>query len=59
MHFDFEEFEIHLATRPEKYVGSEEIWDKATDALVSALESKNWIIKQTWEGEHFMGLKLI
>ena len=39
--FTFTEFEIHLATRPEKYVGSKEIWDKATDALIKALDEKN------------------
>ena len=38
--FTFTEFEIHLATRPEKYVGSEEIWDKATDALTDALNQR-------------------
>ena len=39
--FTFTEFEIHLATQPEKYVGSQEIWDKATDALIEALDEKN------------------
>jgi len=35
--FGFREFEVNLSTRPEKYVGSEEIWDKATSALEQAL----------------------
>jgi threonyl-tRNA synthetase len=56
--FNFEEFEIHLATRPEKYVGSEEIWDKATDALVSALESKSLDYKTDIGGGAFYGPKI-
>lgn len=35
--FGFEEYEIFLATRPEKYVGRVEDWDKAIQALESAL----------------------
>ena len=38
--FGFENFEVNLSTRPEKAVGSEEIWDKATAALRGALERK-------------------
>lgn len=36
--FGFEEYEIKLSTRPEKYVGTLENWDKATLALESALK---------------------
>jgi threonyl-tRNA synthetase len=37
--FGFEDFEFRLSTKdPDKYVGSDEIWDKATEALQSALE---------------------
>ena len=37
--FGFEEFTANLSTKdPEKYVGSDEIWDTATDALRTALE---------------------
>ena len=36
--FGFEEFEFKLSTKdPEKYLGSDEIWCKATDALQGAL----------------------
>ena len=56
--FNFEEFEIHLATRPEKYVGGEEIWDKATDALVRALESKSLDYKTDLGGGAFYGPKI-
>ena len=37
--FGFEEVDIKLSTRPEKRVGSEEIWDKAEDALAQALKA--------------------
>ena len=39
--FGFEEIVVKLSTRPEKRVGSEEIWDKAEKALADALNSKN------------------
>ncbi|QJA07016.1 threonine--tRNA ligase [Thermosulfurimonas marina] len=38
--FGFEEYQIYLSTRPEKYVGSEEVWEKAEGALRAALEKK-------------------
>ena len=56
--FTFEEFEIHLATRPEKFVGSEDIWDKATDALRKALESKKLDYKTDIGGGAFYGPKI-
>jgi threonyl-tRNA synthetase len=38
--FGFEDFSFHLSTKdPEKYVGSDEIWESATNALSTALES--------------------
>jgi threonyl-tRNA synthetase len=38
--FGFEDFTFNLSTKdPEKYVGSDEIWEEATAALKSALES--------------------
>ncbi len=36
--FGFKNFEIYLATKPEKYIGTKNIWNKATKALKSALE---------------------
>lgn len=36
--FGFETFDVFLSTRPEKYVGSLEGWEMATDALKNALE---------------------
>lgn len=37
--FGFNEFDIYLSTRPEKYVGDLENWEKAEAALKGALES--------------------
>lgn len=39
--FGFERYDIYLSTRPEKYVGSIENWERATEALKSALEAKS------------------
>jgi len=38
--FGFSDYDIYLSTQPEKSVGSQENWDRATGALKSALESK-------------------
>jgi threonyl-tRNA synthetase len=37
--FDFNEVKIFLSTRPEKRVGSDELWDKAETALKKVLDS--------------------
>jgi threonyl-tRNA synthetase len=34
-------FEVYLGTRPEKAIGSEEIWNEATDKLKQALDQRN------------------
>lgn len=39
--FGFEEVIYRLSTRPEKRVGSDEVWDKAEQALADALDNKN------------------
>jgi len=39
--FGFDEIIIKLSTRPEKRVGSEEIWDKSEESLTKALENKD------------------
>ena len=36
--FGFEEYKVYLSTQPEKFVGSQEDWETATNALRSALE---------------------
>jgi len=38
--FGFSDYEIYLSTRPDEYVGTEEGWEKATNALRMALEHK-------------------
>ncbi|MGC8900960.1 MAG: threonine--tRNA ligase [bacterium] len=38
--FGFEQFNVYLSTRPEKYVGSLENWERAESALKGALESR-------------------
>ena len=36
--FGFDQYDVYLSTRPEKSVGSDENWEKATGALKAALE---------------------
>jgi threonyl-tRNA synthetase len=38
--FGFEDFHIELSTMPEKHIGSDEIWETATNALKDALAYK-------------------
>ncbi len=38
--FGFAEYDVYLSTRPEKSVGSDENWERATEALKFALEQK-------------------
>jgi threonyl-tRNA synthetase len=38
--FGFENYHIELSTKPEKHIGSDEIWEMATNALIGALKSK-------------------
>lgn len=38
--FGFDSYEIYISTRPEKYVGSLENWEKATSALQEALKRR-------------------
>jgi threonyl-tRNA synthetase len=38
--FGFDQYDVFLSTRPEKYVGSDEHWDLSTQALKQALEKK-------------------
>lgn len=36
--FGFDQYDVYLSTRPEKYVGSDENWELATEALKQALD---------------------
>ena len=38
--FGFDQYDVYLSTRPEKYVGSDDHWELATQALRQALEKK-------------------
>ncbi len=38
--FGFEDFHIELSTKPEKHIGSDEIWETATNSLEEALKHK-------------------
>lgn len=38
--FGFDDVQMEVSTRPEKYIGSEENWEKATNALKMALENR-------------------
>jgi len=40
--FGFDQYDIYLSTRPEKYVGSDENWERATAALKMALDKKGF-----------------
>jgi threonyl-tRNA synthetase len=56
--FGFPNYEVNLSTRPEKYVGSDEIWEKATFALQNALDTKGWQYKVDEGGGAFYGPKI-
>ncbi|MBK8982989.1 MAG: threonine--tRNA ligase [Ignavibacteria bacterium] len=36
--FGFEDVQVYLSTRPEKYIGSPEVWDNSEKALATALD---------------------
>jgi threonyl-tRNA synthetase len=56
--YGFDSFSIDLSTRPEKAVGSEEIWDKATEALRDALDAKALDYSLDEGGGAFYGPKI-
>lgn len=56
--FGFNEYEIFIATRPEKYIGTDEEWESAVKALEKALRKKK-IKYKVKEGEGaFYGPKI-
>jgi len=56
--FGFEDFHIELSTQPEKHIGSDEIWQIATDALEDALKHKNIEYKINQGDGAFYGPKI-
>lgn len=56
--FGFDEIEADLSTKPEKYVGDDDLWVKATDALRDAVEDAG-LTYEVAEGEGaFYGPKI-
>lgn len=56
--FGFAQYDIYLSTRPEKYVGSPENWERSTNALKGALDAKGlWYEIDPGEGV-FYGPKI-
>ena len=56
--FGFKDYKIGLSTRPEKFIGSDEMWTRATEALKKALESRGMVYEIN-EGEGaFYGPKI-
>ena len=57
-HFGFHDISVALSTRPEKRVGSDELWDKSESSLRQSLESKGLsFLLQPGEGA-FYGPKI-
>jgi threonyl-tRNA synthetase len=56
--FGFQEYEVYLATRPEKYVGDPATWEKATEALKQALMKHDLPFKLDEGGGAFYGPKI-
>ncbi len=56
--FGFNEYEIYLSTRPKKFVGSEEDWERATNAIKDALESLGLDYEIDEGGGAFYGPKI-
>ncbi|OHB55904.1 MAG: threonine--tRNA ligase [Planctomycetes bacterium GWF2_50_10] len=56
--FGFGDFTIEVSTKPEKHIGSDEIWDIATNALKGALEHKGLQYKINEGDGAFYGPKI-
>ncbi|MEF8847247.1 MAG: threonine--tRNA ligase [Candidatus Paceibacterota bacterium] len=56
--FGFENYNITLATQPEKYIGSDEIWEKSQNALKYALDELNFEYEEEPEEGAFYGPKI-
>ncbi len=56
--FGFKKYDIYLSTRPSKYIGSEDHWQLATNALKKALESSKIKYSIDQEGGVFYGPKI-
>ena len=56
--FNFHEYDIFIATKPEKHIGDDNMWEAATNALIESLKEKG-LEYETKEGEGaFYGPKI-
>ncbi len=56
--FGFSKYEVNLSTRPSKSVGNDGVWQLATDALITALNTKGWDYVTDEGGGAFYGPKI-
>ncbi|MBI1986785.1 MAG: threonine--tRNA ligase [Nitrospinae bacterium] len=56
--FGFQEFEVYLSTRPEKFVGKAENWEQATEALRRSIEAEGLSYQVDEGGGAFYGPKI-
>ena len=56
--FGFSDYAISLSTRPEKFVGEPEMWERATQSLRLALEQRNLTFTVDEGGGAFYGPKI-
>jgi threonyl-tRNA synthetase len=56
--FGFEDFKVYISTRPPLYIGSEEQWEKAENALKKAVETLNLSYEIDEGGGAFYGPKI-
>lgn len=56
--FGFKDFHINLSTRPKDSIGSDEIWERATNALRGAMDKKKLVYGIEPEGGAFYGPKI-
>ena len=56
--FGFQDYQVYLSTRPEKYVGDIEEWDRAIEALREAVQSRNLPYEVDEGGGVFYGPKI-
>jgi len=56
--FGFRDYEVNLSTRPDKYVGDDQVWELATNALKNALQTKDWAYQEDVGGGAFYGPKI-
>ena len=56
--FGFHDYQLYLATRPEKAIGSEEQWQRAADALRRVMDAQGLTYKEDKGGGAFYGPKI-